>query len=515
MAGEKIKLTKKIISNKLSNKLYAKSFSDLTRSEPPVTEDRITTIYNDLFYQIPKHGKKSHESIIIESRDYLYPQVNETLDGQIDSLVDEIEKKNEELIQLQTARPSHPTYPNGSFLAAGNHNGQFQGMDTIYVMQDGMKRAIASDGMYRLIRKCLKISGEAYSELYFLSVDELNEIPDGVTIEYQWHLSMLSFAADYGDIYLRFPWQELTLYCEGREADDSYNLISGDFWLDDDPDDACTVSYVKNIYEGDPEPYSIETITIGVGQSKFIEFAEDDDGLEGIPKQVKAEYDQYYDYHTDVQRTGTRLWGKDQKYKGIVYAEGRLFIGENNNGEKFNTKTNEDITGLRDLYFDDMYGDVRRIYSHGCRQLDGTFEECFGDLNQKGELADLLSGPTSPAFSYYESSFRTSQGNITDSYGYTGYSGNDIYGVYNNFLNKDYSIYGQPILKVAGRFVVYLTSTCKTGGSRYNTYHHFYMLNPPNNSRPLLKIHDDDIADYLFNKKYIDSDNSGHFLTKV
>ena len=88
MAGEKIKLTKKIISNKLSNKLYAKSFSDLTRSEPPVTEDRITTIYNDLFYQIPKHGKKSHESIIIESRDYLYPQVNETLDGQIDSLVD-------------------------------------------------------------------------------------------------------------------------------------------------------------------------------------------------------------------------------------------------------------------------------------------------------------------------------------------------------------------------------------------------------------------------------------------
>ena len=330
MAGEKIKLTKKIISNNLSNKLYAKSFSDLTRSEPPVTEDRITTIYNDLFYQIPKHGKKSHESIIIESRDYLYPQVNETLDGQIDSLVDEIEKKNEELIQLQTARPSHPTYPNGSFLAAGNHNGQFQGMDTIYVMQDGMKRAIASDGMYRLIRKCLKISGEAYSELYFLSVDELNEIPDGVTIEYQWHLSMLSFAADYGDIYLRFPWQELTLYCEGREADDSYNLISGDFWLDDDPDDACTVSYVKNIYEGDPEPYSIETITIGVGQSKFIEFAEDDDGLEGIPKQVKAEYDQYYDYHTDVQRTGTRLWGKDQKYKGIVYAEGRLFIGENN-----------------------------------------------------------------------------------------------------------------------------------------------------------------------------------------
>ena len=69
MSEDKIKLEKIIKSNKLSNKLYNKSFSELTRSEPPLSNERVEDLYNSLFYRISKKGKNSHESIIKESRD--------------------------------------------------------------------------------------------------------------------------------------------------------------------------------------------------------------------------------------------------------------------------------------------------------------------------------------------------------------------------------------------------------------------------------------------------------------
>ena len=71
MPEEKINLQKTIKSNRLANKLYAKSFNELTRSEPPVSNERAEELYDSLFYKIPKRGKNSHESIVKESKDYL------------------------------------------------------------------------------------------------------------------------------------------------------------------------------------------------------------------------------------------------------------------------------------------------------------------------------------------------------------------------------------------------------------------------------------------------------------
>ena len=74
-----------------------------------------------------------------------------------------------------------------------------------------------------------------------------------------------------------------------------------------------------------------------VGEEITIEFAKDKYGEEGIPQEVKDTYDDYYNYDVDIHSTGTRLWGKDAKYKGILFAEGRIMMQPGD--EFFNTKT--------------------------------------------------------------------------------------------------------------------------------------------------------------------------------
>jgi hypothetical protein len=508
MAEEKIKLQKNIISNKLSNKIYSKSFEDLTKSSNPINEEKALDLYQNLFYNIPKEGKNSHKSIITESRDYLYPEVRKNSEVKIEQLIEDISNLNKELQLLKTAPPANTEYPNGSFITAGNSSGQFQGMTTVYIMQDGMKRAFGSEGFYKIARKAFKIPGELYSELYFLSISELNEIPDGLKIERQSQFSAKNIEADYGIIYQKFPYHNIKLHCEGREADDSMDLVAGNFWLDDDPDDACTVIYVKNELDGDPEKYSIETKTIGVGQSISIKFARDQYGMKGIPQEAEAQYDSYYDYNIDIQKTGTRTWGKDKKYKGILLAEGRIFNKTTN--EHFNTKTNQNL--LTEIEFDEIFGNVRKIYSHGCRQLDGTYEDCFGDLNQNNILGEKFNNPD---FAYYQKNITIKNSDINNSFnttllsGYTSVPTNSQYAYstsipwsYNHkslLLNKTFPIYGQPILRLTGKYVVYL----KSGGIDKNEsarYHYFYILNPSSSGKNILTLADSDIPDLLFNK---------------
>ena len=44
------------------------------------------------------------------------------------------------------------------------------------------------------------------------------------------------------------------------------SLTVGDFHLDNNPDNACSITYVKNKFDGDDEEYSIEIENIPVGQ---------------------------------------------------------------------------------------------------------------------------------------------------------------------------------------------------------------------------------------------------------
>ena len=485
MAEEKIKLEKKIISNKLSNSIYDKPFKDLVKSSNPLDEGKIKDLYKALFFVIPERGKNSHESIIRESRDYLYPQINKKLDIQIENLIEELEIKNQELLNIKKGPISNLEYPNGSIITAGNQDSQYQGMTSIYILQDGKKREIMNDTLYKIARKSLKIPGEDYSELFFLNIDELNRIPDGKQISQDSHFSETNISVNYGDVYQSFPYYILDLYCEGREVEDVMSLTVGDFTLDSNPDNACSITYVKNKFDGDDEEYSIEEETINVGQTKTLQFARNDNGVKGIPDEITdLVYNNYYDYNQ--QQTETRLWGKDNKYKGILSAEGRLLI--TNGGGQFNSRTNKPLSTK--IPFNEIYGPVRKIYSHGCKQVDGTYEDCFGNLNQDNNLAKKLD---MPHFRYYLRSSKFNKEQIETSLGVQYYTHKNPYP--NNHLHLEdmsFSVYGQPILKLSGQYVVYLKSK--------NKFHYFYNLNATTNNSVLLKIEDEDIADYLFDK---------------
>ena len=62
-----VKLSKKIISNKLANEAHSKDFSKLAKSTSFVDDTRIKEIYNGLFYTIPVGGKNSHKNIVEQS----------------------------------------------------------------------------------------------------------------------------------------------------------------------------------------------------------------------------------------------------------------------------------------------------------------------------------------------------------------------------------------------------------------------------------------------------------------
>jgi len=502
MADKKIELTKKIISHRKSNNIYSKSFNDLQKSSRILDDDKIEEIYNNLFYKIPKEGKNSHEYIIIQSKDYLYPGINKRLEDKIDTLVNRIEGLQKELNDLRKPPPEHPDYPNGSMLTAGTFDGgQYQAMQTVYYMQEGKKRAFASAELYYIVRKAEKYPGENWSELIFLSVNDLNAIPDGKKITSNSSLSSKNIDADYGDIYQRLPYYTLDLYCEGREANDTLDLVNGDFWLDTDEDDACTVRYIKNSFDGDEHlgesyKWSVETQTIGVGKTKTIKFAKDDDvqNLQGIPSEfTEDDYNAEYNYALDVQQTGVRHWGKDARFKGIVYAEGRLTITEG--GDAFNTKQHGPIsTGLT---FDEvMPSGVRKIYS-SCRQPDGVYEDpCYGDLNQWGST--LRNAFDDPTFEYYKKTIRFDFFKISSD---TGLSNTTILKLKN--ATSNFALYGQPILRKNEKFYVYLTS------KKYwliddmedyikHDYHIFYdLLN-----KKVTAFHDMDMEDYFFNKDF-------------
>ena len=81
MAEEIIKLSKKVISNKKSNEDYNKSFEEISKTPHPVSEEDFLLTYQDLFYDIPKKGKKSHEYLVTEGNDYLHPEIETNLDN--------------------------------------------------------------------------------------------------------------------------------------------------------------------------------------------------------------------------------------------------------------------------------------------------------------------------------------------------------------------------------------------------------------------------------------------------
>ena len=71
MAQENVKIEKKVYGAKSASDVIDRSFSELLKSKEPINVDKLFRLYNELFYDIPKEGEKSHTTLIVQSTDFV------------------------------------------------------------------------------------------------------------------------------------------------------------------------------------------------------------------------------------------------------------------------------------------------------------------------------------------------------------------------------------------------------------------------------------------------------------
>jgi len=122
MAQENIKLTKKVYDKQSVNDLLNASFSELANSNNSTSNtnlrnrlNQLFTLYNDLFYDIPKIGVQSHTILSQRSRDYIGDYVD-SKDEEIEGLIDKIVDLEQKLADQDQPDEEHPFFRNGTIL---------------------------------------------------------------------------------------------------------------------------------------------------------------------------------------------------------------------------------------------------------------------------------------------------------------------------------------------------------------------------------------------------------------
>lgn len=102
-SGSELKLSKKLYEESAYLNTVDTQFTELIPPTPPVEEpvsvDEFFTLYNDLFYEIPKEGEvNSHQFLIKSSVEYVGSQ---STSNDIQALLNEITTLREENLVLQ------------------------------------------------------------------------------------------------------------------------------------------------------------------------------------------------------------------------------------------------------------------------------------------------------------------------------------------------------------------------------------------------------------------------------
>lgn len=102
-SGSRLKLTKKLYNKEAYLNTIDTSFTELVFIPPepilPPTIDEFFSLYEELFYDIPKEGEiNSHEYLIKQSTDYIGSAV---ITEDIQALLDEITALRQENLELQ------------------------------------------------------------------------------------------------------------------------------------------------------------------------------------------------------------------------------------------------------------------------------------------------------------------------------------------------------------------------------------------------------------------------------
>ena len=194
-----ISLNKKVYKNKQTTDFINTSFSELIKSNPNYNVSKFFEVYNDLFYDIPKKGEKSHNSLIVQSQEYIN-DYNDPKESIIEKLLEELERKDEEYNLKENPEPKENVfYPNGTFLRTHGWNTEIvegvpQGLP-IWVMQEGLKREFKSYDAYKTTKRALGFTNMSYDTdkkellgdkdidiVERVHINDLNAIPTGKDI---------------------------------------------------------------------------------------------------------------------------------------------------------------------------------------------------------------------------------------------------------------------------------------------------------------------------------------------
>tara|TARA_Y100000389_G_scaffold45206_1_gene39996 strand:- start:1127 stop:1888 length:762 start_codon:yes stop_codon:yes gene_type:complete len=164
-------------------------FSELFTQNTPLTVDQFFIYYDDLFFDIPDNGIKSHQELIQRSTEYLDIDPFEVERNTLLSQINELEKR---VAELEEEEPEHPIFPNGSFLRYDDFSDRPEG-GVIFYMDRGIRRQLnpGSELMETIVRatnsEARKLSKSEYSNGPYIQdvpSDIMNQIEVGPAFTY-------------------------------------------------------------------------------------------------------------------------------------------------------------------------------------------------------------------------------------------------------------------------------------------------------------------------------------------
>ena len=554
-------LSKTIISNQQAKDILADTFSEVIISEEKFDSKKIKGIYNDLFFLIPKKGKKSHTSIIEQSTDYIFPEINENYEDAIDSLTDDIIElsKSSSILSTPIIIPQHPIYDNGTLVQEGDVQGNFalDPSSPIWFIQQGLKRKldIHSRGYY--VRALRQSQGENVYDskgsnkplvnspyFRFLDDDDLNTIDDGtpITTGNDFNINPV-MKIDQEFIYSDI---DLELTCKGKERfykfkqgetgyvaqqfyEDPMN-IEGGYWYVD-PEGYCEIEVWIEVPPTHPfyselGGFGFTTHKWKGGTKKKINFTRDEKyyghstGPKGITDPLDTEFysdataDLGKSYETDVpagflgnyrnlpKHYIWKWWGEKNLFPGIKYVKpgsritftmksphnasgnvahpGSHWLNGFINGS---TQHAEEQYGMLDSYYDQKSDHGTKMIHRDCNGPLDSFG-CFGKLNQSNMTQRVMNDPNDR---YYQKSVSTK----------------NTHGVWpaKYEVTTSGKVYGQPILKKGGDYVVFIGAYSTVAGLYDNNI--FYNLDTGKFHKILNKDLDNEIKGYKRDSKYL------------
>ena len=138
---EKLQLNKTIYGTTKAHNALDEEFSEFIPKS--YTTDDLFNMYDSLFYDIIKEGKKhTHFNIVQESIRYAGEPINPK-DGDIEELNSQIQQVEDDIWSIEN---SHLYFPNGSILRSTNGEND-------YYMQSGRRRKLNDRGAFKLIKR--------------------------------------------------------------------------------------------------------------------------------------------------------------------------------------------------------------------------------------------------------------------------------------------------------------------------------------------------------------------------